>query len=91
MRVLQVELLHARLSGLGNFGFSAGGATPGEEGSRAGGGESAARAAIKEAAELRRCCVLCYYISIVNNNIIVPGPAQKLRIIRVRFARFSVW
>lgn len=57
VRVLQVELMQARLTGMGNLGLARAGLS-GEsgsiEGGRGGPSETAARAAIQEAADLRR-------------------------------------
>lgn len=55
VRTLQVELLHARVSGLAGFAFgSAGGEIPRNRGDDAGAAGETVRAAVQEAAELRR-------------------------------------
>lgn len=55
--MLQVELMQARLTGMGNLGLARAGLNGGNgsiEGERGSPSESSARAAIQEAADLRR-------------------------------------
>ena len=59
VRVLQVELVQARMSGLSGFGMGMGGGGWGEKaGGGRGSGGAAAAAAEEEAAELRRYCCM---------------------------------